>query len=218
MSSDVIIDILQGWLCFIVVLTFHEAAHAWAAWKLGDDTARLLGRISLNPLVHMEFFGTVVLPLLARFLSASGSALGGFIIGWGKPVPFNPANLKNRAFDGMLIALAGPAMNVLVSICALVLAKLFIVAGWPPPAEMLIYLAYISMVLCFFNLIPIPPLDGSHVLRYLLGIGEEAYASMAQFGIIILILLLNFTPVGSWVGWATNQTMHLLGSIVGLPI
>ena len=99
MDEKLIINALISYLCLIILITFHEFGHAWMAWRRGDDTARLLGRITLNPLAHMELFGTVVLPLLALFLAASGSGLGNFVIGWGKPVPVNSANLKNRGFD-----------------------------------------------------------------------------------------------------------------------
>src|SRR6478672_42400 len=107
MDHDALIGGLIQYMCLIGLLTFHELAHAWTAWKCGDDTARSQGRVSLNPLVHMDLVGTVVLPLLVVFLSASGSGLGRFIIGWGKPVPVNLNNLRSPRRDDTLIALAG---------------------------------------------------------------------------------------------------------------
>src|SRR4051812_21352195 len=114
MDAKLLLEGLLMYLCFIPVLTFHEFAHAWVASKCGDDTAKRLGRVSINPIVHMELIGTVVLPLLAIYLQMSGSFLGGLIIGWGKPVPFDPSNLRNPRRDDTLIALAGPAMNLVL--------------------------------------------------------------------------------------------------------
>src|SRR6266567_3481071 len=116
MDQKALFDGLVTYVCFIPILTFHEFAHAWVASKCGDDTARLQGRVSLNPLVHIDPIGTVVLPLVAVFLGASGSGLGRFIIGWGKPVPVNIANLRHRRRDDTLVALAGPAINVLLAV------------------------------------------------------------------------------------------------------
>src|SRR5688500_4484351 len=119
--------LLQGflfYLCFIPVLTFHEFAHAWTSWKCGDDTAKNLGRVSLNPIVHMELIGTVVLPLLAIYLSISGSGLAGFIIGWGKPVPVDLHNLRNPRRDDTLIALAGPVMNLILAVICMGIVKI----------------------------------------------------------------------------------------------
>ncbi len=124
-APSAIFDGLLSYVCLIILLTFHEFAHAWTASKCGDDTARLLGRVSLNPLVHMEVVGTVVLPLLVVFLSAADSQLANFIIGWGKPVPVNPYKLRRRRTDDTLVALAGPAMNLLLAFAALMQARGF---------------------------------------------------------------------------------------------
>src|ERR1043166_8394370 len=109
MEPGMVINGLIQYLVLIVLLTFHEFGHAWMAWKCGDDTAKLQGRVSVNPIVHMELIGTVVLPLTAMFLGAAGSGLASFIIGWGKPVPVNLANLRNPRVDDVWVALAGPA-------------------------------------------------------------------------------------------------------------
>src|SRR4029079_3868068 len=115
MDTKLLLDGLLIYLCFIPVLTLHEFAHAWVAWKCGDDTAKKLGRVSINPIVHMELIGTLVLPLLAIYLQSSGSMLGSFIIGWGKPVPVDPSNLRKPRRDDTLIALAGPGMNLVLA-------------------------------------------------------------------------------------------------------
>src|SRR6185436_3393621 len=114
MDQKALFEGLAAFLCTIVIITFHEFGHAWAAWRCGDDTARLQGRVTLNPVAHMDLIGTVVLPLLAVLLRASGSGLAGFIIGWGKPVPVNILRLRRRGLDDMLVAMAGPMMNVLI--------------------------------------------------------------------------------------------------------
>ncbi len=207
---------LLAYLCFLIVLTFHEAAHAWAACKLGDDTARLQGRVSLNPLDHMEVVGTVILPLLGLFLGLSGSAAARFVIGWGKPVPVNPARLKNRSRDGMLTGLAGPAANVLVAFAAMMLVRI----GYAVDSEMLaraaLQLAVVSLFLCFFNMLPIPPLDGSHLARYIFGWREETMMRAGQFGIFIILLALQFQPVRDLLSWLTFHSVYLMGKLAGL--
>jgi len=122
MDSNQIVDGLLFYIGLVVLLTFHEFAHAWTAWKLGDDTARLQGRLSLNPIVHIDPIGTVLFPLLMIFLPFGASR---FMIGWAKPVPVNPYNLRNKNFDDVLVTMAGPGMNLLV----------FDLAGVPAAAE-----------------------------------------------------------------------------------
>jgi Zn-dependent protease len=217
MGNIDIVYIAQTFLCLLVVITFHEAAHAYVAWKCGDDTAKLLGRISLNPVVHMELIGTVVLPLLAMGLSAAGSGVGGFILGWGKPVPVNPSRLNHRLRDGMWVALAGPAMNLVLTVFVLALAKIVLLAGFPRGSEALLQLGYVSLILGFFNLIPVPPLDGSHVLRYLFKIPDEIYYKVVPYGFIIVIVLLNFTPIRRVLGAVTAGTFALIARSIGLP-
>jgi Zn-dependent protease len=106
MSLNVLVDGLLSYVCLLILLTFHEFAHAWVAWKRGDDTAYNDGRVSLNPVVHMEWLGTVILPLAVVVLSAANSGLANFIIGWGRPVPVNLNNLRQPRLDDTLIALA----------------------------------------------------------------------------------------------------------------
>ncbi|HVR34499.1 MAG TPA: site-2 protease family protein [Methylomirabilota bacterium] len=218
MDSALLVNALVSYICLIIIITFHEAAHAWTAWKRGDDTARLLGRISLNPIVHMEVIGTVVLPLAGLFLGATGSRAAGFIIGWGKPVPFNPARLKHGNYDGMLIALAGPAMNVVLAMVAVILARIAVVGNAGMIAEFLVHLALLSLFLCFFNLLPIPPLDGSHVARFLLNWSDEMYFRVAQFGFIIIIVVIQIPAVRGAIGFLTNGTLKLMLRTVGFEL
>ncbi|MGI8967305.1 MAG: site-2 protease family protein, partial [Limisphaerales bacterium] len=193
-----------------------EFGHAWMAWKRGDDTARLLGRVSLNPLVHMEFLGTVVLPLLGIFLAASGSGLGRFVIGWGKPVPVHSRNLKNRGFDWVLIALAGPGMNIVLAILAMALARAARGFDSEGMVEICFRLARLNFMLCFFNLIPIPPLDGSHVARYFIGMSEETYLRLCQYGFFAVILVIQIPLVRNLLFLATEMSMLFLARIFGV--
>jgi len=209
MSPNVIIDGLLMYVYLLIALTFHECAHAWVADKFGDDTARLQGRISLNPLVHMELLGTVILPLALLFLSAAHSGLARFIVGWGKPVPVNPSNFRQRRLADALVSLAGPGVNLLLAAVLMVLARVFIEVHLPKMVEPAASIALISLLLCFFNLLPIPPLDGSHLLKNL-GMSEETYVRLSQFGFILVIIALQIPGVREVVGLATDKTFKLL--------
>ena len=210
MDTRVLLDGLMAYCGFIPLLTLHEFGHAWMAWKCGDDTARLLGRITVNPLAHMEFVGTVVLPLLAIFLSASSPELAGLIIGWGKPVPVNPSNLRHPRRDGTLVALAGPAMNVLLAVGLIAIAKVGDVASIDPMVSICRTLALQSLFLCFFNLLPIPPLDGSHVVKNLIGMSYETYWRISQFGFFIVIVVMQIKEVRWAIKFVTYLTWGLI--------
>jgi Zn-dependent protease len=222
-ETSALLNGLLIYLCFIPVLTFHEFAHAWTSWKCGDDTARDLGRVSLNPVVHMELIGTVVLPLLAIYLSVTGNFLSGFIIGWGKPVPVNLNNLKNPRRDDTLIALAGPGMNIILAIICMGLVKLGFMlklGGNDEVGEMLIKMGFlfvtVNLILAFFNLLPIPPLDGSHVLWNALRLSWESYFQAMQFGFIAVIVVINIPGVREFLGTVTAATTHLLMRLYGI--
>jgi len=222
MDASALLQGLLVYLCFIPVLTFHEFAHAWTSWKCGDDTAKDLGRVSLNPIVHMELVGTVILPLLAIFLSITNSALAGFIIGWGKPVPVNLNNLSNPRRDDTLIALAGPGMNLILAFLCMAIAKIGLVlktSGNAQAGEILIASGYmlvqVNLVLAFFNLLPIPPLDGSHVLWNALRLSYESYFRVMPYGIIIVILVMKYTNVRFYLELAVNTSTYWLLRLYG---
>ena len=172
-------------------LTIHEMAHAVTADWYGDPTARRLGRISLNPLVHLDPVGSVLLPLMAFYF-------GGFIFGWAKPVPVNTANLQNHRRDFLVIAAAGPASNIVMAIGAsallgLVPGGLGAAEGTPAVlATLLLFMVQFNLILAVFNMLPIPPLDGGNVLAGLLP--ETLAASydrlIRPFGFLILIVLM----------------------------
>ncbi len=214
---DSFITFLIFYLGFIALLTPHEWAHAWVALKCGDDTAKREGRVSLNPLVHIDPIGTVALPLLAFFLSAAGSGLSSFIIGWAKPVPVNIANLRQPRLDDTLIAMAGPMMNLLLAAILVGLIKVGEVANILLLQKMCYSLAVQSLFLCFFNLVPIPPLDGSHVMQHLVGMSYETYWKICRFGFIILITVWNFFPVvPAFVTRMSLGSFGVMAQLVGL--
>lgn len=182
-------DISATLLIFGIVLaslTFHEAAHAWVADRLGDPTARLLGRVSLNPAVHVDLFGTIILPLIALFSNIP-------ILGWAKPVPVNTSRLGNPRRDFMLVAAAGPASNLLIAGAAALLFKAVATTGSPVTtlATVLISTVSINILLAVFNMVPIPPLDGGNVLAGILPeSAAHVFQSMRQYGFLILYALL----------------------------
>jgi Zn-dependent protease len=177
----------------LLSLTVHEAAHAWSADRLGDPTARLLGRVSLNPLVHIDLIGTVLLPLIA--------AVSGFpIIGWAKPVPVNVSRLRHTRRDFMLVAAAGPASNVLLAMLAAILVQVLpsssvYQANHLDLATVMFIAGAINISLAVFNLIPIPPLDGGNVLAGLLPPDAAViFDKLRPFGFVILYVLM-FTGI-----------------------
>lgn len=213
-TSNLIVDGLITYLGLLILLTFHEFGHAWMAMKCGDHTARALGRVSLNPLVHIDPIGTVLLPLIMIFASPS---VGRFLVGWAKPVPFNPANLNNRWRDEMLIAMAGPAMNILLAVVLVGFARVALMLGSVDAMVLLLRMAALSLVLCFFNLIPIPPLDGSHVLRNLTRMTYETYFNLSRFGFIAIIIILQIPLVRETLGFVTEKTLLAIAICFGFP-
>jgi Zn-dependent protease len=196
----------------VLILAFsaHECAHAWTAWRLGDPTARMLGRVTLNPIKHLDPIGSIVFPLISL-------VYGGFLIGWAKPTPVTGRNFKNYRRDDILVTLAGPASNLLSATIALILlivikhlvpngmvsiATAVAIAqhvpgvateGLPalfPIALFLYFVIFINLLLFVFNLIPLPPLDGSHILRHFLPYkAAQLYDRMGMFALLILFLL-----------------------------
>jgi Zn-dependent protease len=174
----------------LFAVTLHEVGHGWAAKLLGDTTAQDMGRLSLNPLKHIDPVGTIVVPLVTFFLS-------GFIFGWAKPVPVNWNQLRNTKRDIALVALAGPAANLLMIVFWLLIAKLFIASADQGNmiSALLTYMAWagiiINSLLMILNLFPLPPLDGSRVVFSLLPTSlAYRYAKLEPYGLIILVLLL----------------------------
>jgi Zn-dependent protease len=193
----------------LISLTIHEAAHAWTADKLGDPTARRRGRVSLNPLVHIDWIGTVLLPIIA---AVSGLPL----IGWAKPVPVNMNNLREPRRDFMLIAAAGPISNLLQAFAAAAVLRMALgslpLSGEVTPLISTLYLAIqINLLLAFFNLIPVPPLDGGNVLLGLLPPRlASSYGQLRQYGFILLYALMFTGLATAWITPPTNFFMRIL--------
>lgn len=192
-------------IALTLAITVHEFAHAWMGWRLGDPTAKYAGRLTLNPLAHLDPLGTLLL-LLAGF-------------GWGKPVPYNPHNLKHPRRDSLLIALAGPISNFLLALFFSIIFKHFYLGEEGSWFFILFYfLIYVNLVLMVFNLLPIPPLDGSQILTSLWkrpsAALERWLAAGPQILFTILILehfLPSFHPLSSILDFLINHIALLIG-------
>jgi Zn-dependent protease len=189
------LDFAGIFISFIVLLfslTVHEMAHAWTADRLGDPTARLLGRVSLNPIVHADLIGTVVFPLVSL-------VSGAMLIGWAKPVPVNLRYLHHPRRDYMLVAAAGPVSNLLLAVFAAILLALVPVSPQTmgesnvsvPIAKLLASLVSLNVLLAVFNMLPIPPLDGGNVLAGLLPPNlAELFNKIRPYGFVLLYALI----------------------------
>lgn len=181
----------------IMSIVIHEFAHGYSAYLLGDDTARLSGRLTLNPIKHLDLFGSVILPLLLIFTKA------GFIIGWAKPVPYNPDNLQKGRMGNFIVAISGIAANLWIAIVFGLLIRFAPILGIPAfnPEPSLIHPFYqiasiiveMNLVLALFNLIPIPPLDGSKVLFSFLPVKFRYIQNfLEQWGMFLLLFFIIF--------------------------
>jgi Zn-dependent protease len=201
------VEILYQMIAFLFAISVHESAHAWTASRCGDPTARMLGRVSLNPIRHIDLFGTIILPLVAAISHIP-------LLGWAKPTPVDPRNFRHPVMDDILTSVAGPVSNFIVATGALLLlgglslssgAGHSAVAGLAgdfasttsgsslAPVAMLLYvLMIINIVLAVFNLIPVPPLDGSHVLRHFLP--ESVRMAYDRIGFFALLALVYLAP------------------------
>ena len=182
-----VLDVLLLWM----LTAPHEFAHAWVATKLGDDTPRLQGRVTLNPLAHVDWLGTAILPFLT-------SLMGAGFLGWGKPVYTNSAKLRGGLNGLALVALAGPSSNIVMAVMLAVVARL--TAGFAPAFSLFALKGVVlSLYLAIFNLIPVPPLDGSKLLLAM-RVPIVIYQEIARFGFMALILMVSY--------WGIGQTMY----------
>jgi Zn-dependent protease len=184
----------------------HEFAHAWVATKLGDDTPRREGRVTLNPLAHVDWIGTALLPALT-------SLFGGGFIGWGKPVNTNPSRLRWGHNGLALVALAGPASNVIFAVI-LGVAAMKVANLVPAFSEYAARGVRLSLYLAIFNLLPVPPLDGSKLLLAA-KVPYAVYAELARVGILLLVVALTATSLGRWMSLWSLQGTELIFRVLG---
>jgi Zn-dependent protease len=201
----------------IFAITVHEVAHGWVAKKYGDNTASVLGRLTLNPIKHIDLFGTIIIP---GILLMTGT---GFIFGWAKPVPVDARNFKNPRRDMAIVALAGPVSNLLMAVGWALIARLGVTIGAQNEAVSLplIYTGIagisINLVLAMINLLPIPPLDGSRILTGILpSYWAWQYNRLERFGFVILLVLLYTNVLGSILAYPMFVAQQAFFSIAGL--
>ena len=197
-TADTIRHLLISALPILIAITFHEVSHGLVAYKLGDPTAKMLGRLTLNPIAHIDIFGTIILPVMLIVLTD-----GRFVFGYAKPVPINPMNFKNPRKDMALSAAAGPVTNILLALLSFLVWKTVLtpLASFTPegfaekvlrPLTLIFQSGIvINVVLASFNMIPIPPLDGGRVLAGLLPYRQAAtFSRIEPFGFIIVLILI----------------------------
>lgn len=198
---EIFIIKLIPFLCLIIAITVHEFFHALAADKLGDPTPRSFGRLTLNPMAHADPLGTILLPLMS-------SLTGIPTIGWAKPVPIDPFNFRHPKRDEIIVSLAGPLSNLSLAIISSIMIRLLTPSSLL--GGILYFLILINVSLCIFNLLPIPPLDGSKVFLNLLS--PQSYAKWSEaferYGIFLLLIFV-FLPVGN-----TRLINFIMGPIV----
>ncbi len=210
---DIDIPLISGYLLgFIISLCFHEWAHAYVAYRFGDSTAESRGRMTLNPLAHIDLVGTIILPLAGMIFKLP-------LLGWAKPVPVNLSNVRgDKRFANMMIAAAGPAMNLILCVVFAFLLELMFKFGLVDPdsfffplLNLLNILIHVNAILAFFNLIPMPPLDGGAIIAGLLPeeLAFKFESALSQFGFIILFSLVIFGGL-SWVSSLSNAYVSMV--------
>jgi Zn-dependent protease len=231
-QSQIVLGIFE-FVILLFALSLHEAAHAWTASRLGDPTARMLGRVTLNPAKHIDPIGTILIPLVMLFVLPG---YGQFLIGWAKPTPVTTRNFKHATRDDILTTLAGPASNLLAAVAAMI--ALMVLAKTTPtgaaavhglaggggldpdlmasspvvfPMAIIFYLGMtLNLFLAVFNLLPLPPLDGSHIFRHMLPYNAlRVYDSLGMISLILMILV-----GGRVVGFFVNPAMMVINGVL----
>lgn len=209
--SNQVIFFIYALLILLFSAIIHEISHGFSAKLQGDNTAEAAGRLTLNPLPHLDPFGSIILPLLLALPALFGAPT--VIIGWAKPVPFNPDNLKNKKWGPALVALAGPTANVLLAVFFGLILRFFDLSFLPSLGFFIAIIVWINLLLAIFNLIPIPPLDGSKILFSVLPISWrdfEFWLERYGFFLILLFVFFGFSLILPLIFW-------LFGIITGQP-
>jgi len=200
------IEIILLIIILLFSITIHEYAHGLMAYKLGDNTPKISGRLTINPLKHIDILGTIIMPILLIIVTN-----GIFAFGYAKPVPINPYNFKNPRKDIMWVGLAGPASNFLIALILSIILRMDLLGGIIK--EALQYGVVINLILFIFNLIPLPPLDGSRIVSAFLSYkNARRYLKLETVGFIIIILLL----VNGMFEWFLKPALRVLLNIMGL--
>ena len=201
MTSELIPQLLIYMIVLLFAISAHEAAHAWMSNRFGDDTARLLGRITLNPTAHIDPIGTLLIPIVGFVLGNIGGPVARIpLIGWGKPTPVNPLRWRNKDLANVMVSAAGIMANLIIAICAFIILKVMLMtnafASIPqsmrePVFLLLSFFLTMNVSLAIFNLLPFPPLDGSKILEtFLPASARPMLEMMEQFGFVILMILI----------------------------
>jgi Zn-dependent protease len=215
MNPEVVGELIIYMVVLLFSISAHEAAHAWMSYKFGDDTAYLLGRVTLNPVKHIDPIGTLLIPIVRFLMQAMGGGWGtALLIGWGKPTPVNPLRWRNKDLANVMVSAAGIMANTLIAVICIVIVKVLqhtslfapgtILAPYTPAVELFLLRAiFMNASLALFNLLPFPPLDGGKILETFLPAGlQPLFQLLEQYGFVILILAMYvglfqaiFTPV-----------------------
>jgi Zn-dependent protease len=202
----------------LLAISAHEAAHAWMSYKFGDDTARLLGRITLNPTAHTDPLGTLLIPIIGFVVISLGG--GFFFIGWGKPTPVNPLRWRQKDLANVMVSLAGIMANLLIAIVAFTIYKVLLMSslgaaipdGFDRPVSLFLsYMLLMNVSLAVFNLLPFPPLDGSRVLETFLPESmQPVLAVLETYGYLILMVLMYLGVLGAIISPVLRFVQFLL--------
>ncbi|HEX7316045.1 MAG TPA: site-2 protease family protein [Pyrinomonadaceae bacterium] len=236
MPTDLVGQLIIYIVVLLLAISAHEAAHAWMSHKFGDDTAYLLGRVTLNPVAHTDPIGTLLIPIV-NFIGAVGLGVFVPLIGWGKPTPVNPLRWRNKDVANVMVSLAGIMANLLLAIIGFVILKVFLHTGMinaymqfdtiilgggrfgtleEPAFKLLAAVLQMNLSLAVFNLVPVPPLDGSKVLYSILpASAHDTLDTMEQFSFIILIGLMYFGVIGAIMRPITRVVEALLFAGLG---
>lgn len=212
-SPDKIILAILFFIPFLFSLCFHEYAHGWMARRKGDRTAEMMGRLTLNPMAHIDWLGTVILPIMAVLTSLP-------LFGWAKPVPVNPRNLDRPRQDMFWIALAGPASNVLLFVIGLVVLAVVlrqnIIVPTQPLLQMLVIFLKLNLYLAFFNMLPLHPLDGGKVIARFLPISWDNWLEnnqqMLSMALMLLVIFGGLSILALPVDWIVSKSIDLVNT------